>query len=92
MHQELCPAALWKPSKQPEEEKMTLRKKEIPKSSLRGTTGQTPLAPGKGSHDRAVPEGCQGLSVPPLHSFLMSLGLAWHLVWHLAWLGAGESG
>lgn len=57
-----------KPSKQPKEEKSALRKKEISKNSLSvpgGKTGGTAPAPGKGSHEQAVPEGSEGLSVPP---------------------------
>lgn len=75
-----------KPSKQPEEEKFALRKNEILKNSLRvpgGTTGEAPLAPGKGSHEQAVPEGYEGLSVAlPAHlpdesGTDRALGMAW---------------
>lgn len=65
---------------------MALRKKEILKNRLRvpgGTTGGTLLAPGKGSHEQAVPEGCEGLSValpaqlPDESGTGRALGTAW---------------
>lgn len=80
-----------KPSKQPEEEKLALRKKEILKNSLRvpgGTTGGTPLAPGKGAMSRLCLRDVRASAWHSLHSPLVSLGLAGHL----AWLGAGETG
>lgn len=78
-------------SKQPVEEKLALRKKEIIKNSLRvsgGTTGEPPWPQARGAMSRLCLRDVSNSVWHSLHSSLMRLGLAGHL----AWLGAGETG